>query len=83
MYANLLGIPCFVENSAWGIENEKLHSARGIWIVFHRGLRFGILDSVGEESFIFTGDLEFRDLTLMGILKLNSVRDMYFKVLAF
>ena len=55
LYANLLGIPCFVENSA------------------------------GDESLEYsgsTGDREFRDLTLMGILKLNSVGDIYSKVLA-
>ena len=55
MYANLLGIPCFMENS------------------------------VGDESLEYSGsarDREFRDLTLMGILKLNSVADMYLKILA-
>ena len=38
LYANLLGI---IEKLRWGI--------RGSLIVFHRGLRFEILDSAGEE----------------------------------
>ena len=34
----------------------------GNWIVLHRGLKVEVLDSVGEESFIFTESLQFKVL---------------------
>ena len=61
-------------------------------MVFHRGLRFEVWTPLGKKissslrvcspKFCSVGDWEFENLTLMGILKLNSAGDMYFKALA-
>ena len=50
------------------------------------GIPYFVENSAGDESLEYSGsagDQEFfRNLTLMGSLKFNSTRDMYFKVLA-
>ena len=40
-----------------GLYANLLRIYGGNWMVFHRGLRFEVLDSVGEESFIFAEGL--------------------------
>ena len=47
-------------------------------MVFHRGLRVEVLDSVGEESFIFTEGLQFKFFWLrwgLEVWKLSSDGD--------
>ena len=45
------------------------------------GKKVSSLLGVCSSKFCFAGDWEFENLTLMGILKFNSVGDMFFKVL--
>ena len=47
-------------------------------MVFHRGLMVEVLESVGEESFIFIEGLQFKVFWLrwgLGVWKLQSDRD--------
>ena len=63
-----------------GLYANLLRIYGGNWMVFHQGLRFEVLDSIGEESFIFAEGLQFKVCWLrwgLGVWKFSSDGDMY------